>query len=205
MKKSQDVYFFTLIDLLLQLLFVAVVVWVIDSAKPDPCEGAKCIKSKPWQDLAALNGFSTLQELMDYLTRLSPFGGLDSVVRVVKEAGGPDSVRIKSRMLDSLLKGVGLPPCRSLTENGRRRVLEEGRLIAWDDSITVVALRDSLRMIVDPSGRTVGRSFLVKEFPSRFALARSSTCRHYVEVSERTRFIYARDAVEAVFGRIRVR
>lgn len=204
MKRSQDVFFFTLIDLLLQLLFVAVVVWVVDRATPDPCEDNKCIEQKPWKDLVDRNKFSTLTELLDFLTRLSPIRSLDSARKVVDEAGGVDSVRIKARMLDSLLNGVGLPPCRSLTEKGRRRVLEEGRLIAWDDSITVVALRDSLRMIVDPGSQAVGRSFSVAEFPIRFAAARSSTCRHYLEVSERTRFIYARDAIEKVFGRIRV-
>ncbi len=198
-------FFFTLIDLLLQLLFVAVVVWVIDRATPDPCKGGKCIEKEPWQVLAARNGFSTLQELMDYLTRLSPIGGLDSLRRIVDAAGGPDSVKLKSKMLDSLLKGVGLPPCRSVPENGRRRIIEEGRLIAWDDSITVVALWDSLRMVVDPEGQTVGRSFPLAQFPVRFGAARPLTCRHYVEVVERTRFIFARDAIEAVFGRIRVR
>ena len=117
MKRSQDVFFFTLIDLLLQLLFVAVVVWVIDRATPDPCKGGKCIEKEPWQVLAARNGFSTLQELMDYLTRLSPIGGLDSLRRIVDAAGGPDSVKLKSKEIyrKSYFYRIPVPPISKRT------------------------------------------------------------------------------------------
>ncbi len=201
MKRSQDVYFFTLIDLLLQLLFVAVVVWVIDRATPEPCADGTCIAKAPIQKLAEKNGFSTITQLMDYLTRLSPLGGADSAIIAVREAGGVDSVRLKTRMLDSLLRGVGLPPCRSIVTEGRRRAVAEGRLIALDDSITVVSMTDAIGDFSDG----VGRSYSLREFVRRFSDVKSSTCLHYVEVLEKTKYIYARDAIGTIFGRIPVR
>ena len=203
MRRTQDVYFFTLIDLLLQLLFVAVIFWTLQEQKsvknvlrPDEQEQVKTALSK--------SGFSTITELTDWLTRMAPVAR-DEAVRAVAEAGGLDSLRDMKRMLDSIRAGTGLSPCIFKVVDGRRVGIAQGRIIATDDSLRVVSMDEQLLNVLGKTSDDVLRGYSLKEFKQQFASLAPGNCRRTVEVQERTDRIFARDAIGRIFSRIPVK
>ena len=72
MKRSEAVFFFTLVDFLIQIAFFALVLYAvvqIQDAKRTEKEAEAARASK---DVAHWTGFSTLSELSDYLSKLAP-------------------------------------------------------------------------------------------------------------------------------------
>jgi hypothetical protein len=111
MKRTDDVFFFTLIDFLVQVFFFGLLLYVVGQAalKHKQQEAAKTLEdADKHAAIAQASGFSNLTQLLDHLTKLAPVtewkgvadffsdaGGFEKVkaaVDVVNKAGGPEQV-----------------------------------------------------------------------------------------------------------------
>jgi hypothetical protein len=115
MRQSEHVLYITLVDFLLQLLFLGMVVSVIyTAAQPDP-EEAQLNKSIVEQ-IKKTTGISDLTVLTDLLTRLGPLNQVQTKADLgrdledaVKKVGGKDEAL--NLLNAAAKKGQGLPPC----------------------------------------------------------------------------------------------
>lgn len=207
MKKSDDVFLLTLVDLLLQLLFLGLVLFAVNTASG----AAPAINSETaerLQSVADSTGFSSVTELTDLLTRMAP-----ASVRDFLDGAGKSDGRWISRaefdstivaVADSIKRGSGLPPCIAQLVNGRAIPTPIARVVAWDDSISVTPIGDSLVQILRRNGgeQIPSSAIPLSEFRRRFVKLSRSDCRYHAIWDERTDLVYARDTVNLVFYRV---
>ncbi len=216
MKRSDDVFFFTLIDFLIQVFFFGLLLFVVNqaaSAKKEPQRGQE---AQIVNDLMREAGVSNITELQDYLGKLAPlknlqgtadfinrFGGIEKAKEamvLVDAAGGVEQVKVKVKKYD---EAYGLPPCLKDEINGRTvpRILAVLRV--EDTAIEILrASPDFAALLADAGVNPAGSSRMtLDEFKSRFAplKARSPSCAHFVEVKVATQFINPMRAVWANF------
>lgn len=96
MKKSNDVFFFVLVDLLLQAFFFGLLLYVATQAmQSDKDKQAQndAEQLKAHQKQLESNGFSNLTQLLDYLTKLAPANELKGVADFFSNSGGYAKVK----------------------------------------------------------------------------------------------------------------
>lgn len=126
MRQSEHVLYITLIDFLLQLLFLGMVISVMYAMSQqedlpvavDPAVAKDAIEAM--EKVKSLTGVSNITQLTDELTRLGPLQPANknveswkNIAETVKSVGGVDSAK---RILDKQA-GQGLPSC--LPNKGR--------------------------------------------------------------------------------------
>ena len=203
MKKSNDVFLLTLVDLLLQLLFLGLVLYAVNAARS--ASGAAQIAQavKHAKEVARLDsvsqakGFSTITELTDWLTRLVP-ADAERLTAVADKVGGVDSVET---LVNKALLGSGPTPCIALP--GTRIGVPIARIVLWDDSVLVRSIGDSLsRVMRDLGAGTIpAGATSLSDFRRTFGKLRRLDCRYHALRDERTNLVYARDTVAVVFER----
>jgi hypothetical protein len=126
-KRSDDVFFFTLIDFLLQAFFFGLLLYVVARSANVGVEHERAKREKQIEQVKRAAGVSNLTELTDLLTKLAPIrdlqgtadfiaraGGAEKVIKkvaMVDEAGGAASLELKLEKLRKLEEGTGRPPC----------------------------------------------------------------------------------------------
>jgi len=202
-RKGNDVFLLTLVDLLLQLLFLGLVLFAVHAAR-------RSRESARNADLAAAiaaldsiresKGYSSIAELTDSLTRLAPVS-VDSMLRLVGEVGSIDSL---TTLVNKARRGSGLPACISRPENGRETPIPIARIVAWDDSVLVTSIGDSLNRVMREAKLEPSPSAAVplSMFRRRFGGIVKANCRFHAVWVERTRFVDARDTVGIAFTRV---
>lgn len=162
MRRKNDVFFFTLIDLFVQALFFGVLVFVVSKHRSLEQERSTQASARRAADeldtlkakLAAA-GISNLAELDDQLSRMVPVdkcvpleeakgerefiatqGGIERVkelAALVEKAGGPESLEDKLRQFE---KAYGAPPCeKRVDKSGRIVPISIATLRIMDDAI----------------------------------------------------------------------
>lgn len=221
MKRSDDVFFFTLIDFLVQALFFGLLLYVLGQAAQQESAKAREASDQVAKDkdarlekVAQASGFSNLTELLDYLTKLAPVmefkgiadflssaGGIGKAreaVTVVQAAGGPDKVKASMDKLRKHEEGTGKPPCLYDMVGDRKVAKILATVIADDATIRFETSNPALKEALQLVGRSFDsvKSLPLAEFSKTFAplVQRKADCRYTLRFLETTRFVDARDA-----------
>ncbi|WP_348700163.1 hypothetical protein [Duganella fentianensis] len=93
MKKNNDVYFITLIDLLVQVVFLGLLLYVVAEADQEGPATTVEVDRNTVERLLAASGVSNLTELTDELSKLAPVKELKGMADFIQKAGGPDAAK----------------------------------------------------------------------------------------------------------------
>jgi hypothetical protein len=211
---ADTVFFFTLIDFLLQVCFFGLIMYAVSQAleqkKPKRDELADAKRIAAAEKIEKLYGVSNITELSDELSRLAPMDKLrgsadfiqrvggtvkaNEIVELLNQQGGIDKVRSK------LLDGVGKPGCAVGTKG---ELLPIATLFVGDEQIEVEALTPELRIVLDKSGLNYEevRTTSVNSFSRVWSkiIKTDSACRHTVIAKEKTKLSAPLRAVGSVF------
>jgi hypothetical protein len=212
MKQSEHVLYITLIDFLLQLLFLGLVVGVIYAVAQQAEEEKKGTTGEETADVQIrkvkqLTGISDFTKLTDVLTRLGPLNPSAQYVEVDKdlskkvgEVGGNQKA---TAILDDYAKkntGQGYPSC--LPENGIVSVIH-----AFNDRIEIQNISPPMKELlgqISVSPNSIA-SLSLKDFVNTFnpvlglKSSRERKCRYNVELFEHSFDTRPRDAVRKIF------
>lgn len=226
MKRSDDVFFFTLIDFLLQALFFGLLLYVLGQAAQQEVAKARETSNQVAKDkeaklekVAQASGFSNLTELLDYLTKLAPAtefkgiadflnsaGGLGKAmeaVTAVQAAGGPDKIKASMDKLRKYEEGTGKPPCLYDVVGDKKVAKTLATVIGDETTIRFEASNPALEEALQLVGRSFDsvKSLQLAEFSRTFAplVQKKADCRYTLRFIETTRFVDARDAARFAF------
>ncbi|MFC5460179.1 hypothetical protein [Massilia niabensis] len=88
MKRNNDVYFITLIDLLVQIIFLALLLYVVGKAGEDKQLAAQRSATEKVERALKASGVSNITELTDELTKLGPIKEMKGTADFISRAGG---------------------------------------------------------------------------------------------------------------------
>lgn len=219
MKRSDDVFFFTLIDFLLQVFFFGLVLYVFSQMAQKQAEDSRKQENAEIDKLKVAAGISNLTEITDMLTNLAPLkelkgtadfinraGGLDKVataVQTIDKAGGAGAVERQLEKLRKLEEGSGRPPCLFSMSGDKKVVRPLATVVATDSLISFVGTNADLEEAL----RVIGRNYdSVRQLPfSQFRnvfselVSKKPECRYTLRFKEETSLVYARDAARFAF------
>lgn len=219
MKRSDDVFFFTLIDFLLQIFFFGLLLYVVGRSVNVGAEHDRAEREKQIEQIKRAAGVSNLTELTDLLTKLAPIqdlqgtadfiarsGGSENVrknVELVDNAGGAESLERKLEKLRKLEEGTGRPPCLYDEVDGRKIVRPLAVVVANDTHIIFQKTSPELEKVLSMLGREFAtvRELPLAEFRKTFStlVSKKPECRYTLTFREQTRFVDARDAARFAF------
>lgn len=201
MRRRDDVFFFTLIDLLVQVLFfglflfTAVQVGRERSEKKLSVDQSEIVKLKEWA------GVSNITELTDEVTKLVPFKDLQGVSAIVRDSGGTAKLQEKIVRLQKLDQGTGKPSCLGMNPQGSPIPL--ATLIAEDAVIRIESNTPELQQVLAMVGADFSAvaEMNLEDFARTFAPVpkKRPDCRYTVRLVEKTSLVYARDTIGSVF------
>lgn len=219
MRRVDDVFFFTLIDFLVQVFFFGLLVFVVGRASQAEREEKHGQETKQIEDLKKAAGISNLTELTDSLTKLAPVselkgvadfvrreGGLEKVkeaTKVVADAGGISKIRENLDRLRKYEEGSGKPPCLFEWVNNKKVSRPLAVVVAGDASIRFESSSAELEGVLKRLGRTYDsvRELPLGEFKKTFGpmVQIQPDCRYTLHFIETTRLVDARDAARFAF------
>lgn len=219
MKQSDDVFFFTLIDFLLQAFFFGLLLYVVAKNSNVTAEYERAEREKQVEQVKRAAGVSNLTELTDLLTKLAPIrdlqgtadfiaraGGTEklmSKVAAVDAAGGAENLERKLEKLRKLEEGTGRPPCLYDEVDGKKIVRPLAVVVANDTHITFQQTSPELEKVLSILGKNFAavRELPLAEFRKIFStlVAKKPECRYTLAFREKTRFVDARDAARYAF------
>ena len=206
-KDSNDIIFLTLVDFLIQLIFLGIVIGVLYSIsqsskdKIDPEKYKQALESI--DKVRSSTGISDITELTDLLTKLGPMHDAAKKISIanrlenqIKALGGIDEAK---KTLDEKVKkiGQGKPACLAngvflTTINAYEDHLEFKQPFSSDFSglLNEIGMNESELRIMSFS-----------QFRTSFhpVLSRHPDCRFNVKVMEYSKFIEPRDTVSSIF------
>lgn len=227
MKRGDDVFFFTLIDFLLQVFFFGLLLYVVSQAfAPKPLEPDE---AKARQELLEKAKVSNLTELTDLLSKMVPMdnlrgtaefisrnGGWEKVKAahdVAQAAGGVDKVKgmqaaiaAKELELEGLkgeMRAWGTPSCVYETVGGKTRPKSVAKVRVSDDRIELTDPNDEMQKILGQLGVefTAVRSLSHDAFRQAFKplVAQKPHCRYFLEVLARPNLLSSMNVVWSAF------
>lgn len=219
MKRSDDVFFFTLIDFLIQVFFFGLVLFVLNQSVQAAKDEAQKADAENVKKLLVAAGVSSLTELTDELTNLAPLkelkgmsdfishnGGLTQVNQVnelVRSAGGVQGVKSNLDRLKKLEDGMGKPPCLYDVVGDKKIVKSLATVFATDTSIAFQDESAELTAVLGLLNLRFSniRELPLEEFRKAFAALaqRKPECRYTLRFIEKTRLVDARDAARFSF------
>lgn len=93
MKKNNDVFFLTLIDFLLQVLFFTLVIFALMSALTQKQKSEKATEDERVKQLLKATGVSNITELTDELTKLAPISELKGTSDFLQKLGSAENAQ----------------------------------------------------------------------------------------------------------------
>ncbi|AKU11320.1 hypothetical protein AzCIB_1418 [Azoarcus sp. CIB] len=219
MKRADDVFFFTLIDFLVQVFFFGMLIYVVAQANQREAEEQRGVEKQQVEELKKAAGVSNLTELTDLLTRLAPitelkgfadfmakWGGIEkatSAQKAVADAGGVEKVQERLEKLRKLEEGSGKPPCLYDVVDGKKVVTKVATVVATDSTIRFTENTPQLAQVLHILGHNFDsvRELSLADFRKAFSpiTALKPDCRYTVTFNEATRYVDARDAVSSAF------
>ena len=219
MRRSDNVFFFTLIDFLVQVAFFGLMLHVVQKAAEAELVKISKNEASAIDKLKKATGVSNLTELTDELSNLGPINNLKGTADFIAKAGGLAEIeKIQTAMnaaggvdkinesLDRLRKyeGSGKPHCLPDKRDGKQIARPLATVIASDTNIT---FQESTAELTDVL-KKLGRPFdAVKElshadFKTTFApvVQMFASCRHTLRFIETTNFVHARDSARFIFN-----
>lgn len=116
MKRNNDVYFITLIDLLVQILFLGLLLYVVAKAGSEQEQRRQDKESEAVQRLLKASGVSNITELTDELTKLAPLNELKGTADFLARAGG---ITAANKMLDASKQAGGADQLRATADDAK--------------------------------------------------------------------------------------
>ena len=210
MQQSEHTLYVTLIDFLLQILFLGMVVGVIYAVSQKPKPG----EQQCWEDVKKtqatlqtiknLTGISDITELTDLLTRLSPLqqaiSNLDAFQKIsteVNKVGGVDSAKKILADYAAASGGQGSKPClenkaKLATLHVYRDRIELGAFDSKEFPDLLVKLNLSKQKV---------QSLSLQEFSKSFSKVKTlhPDCKFNVDVIEHSYDTRPRDVIRQIF------
>jgi hypothetical protein len=216
MKRSEDVFFFTLIDFLIQISFFGFLLFALDQASREVASN----KIKEADKLIEQTGVSSLTELTDYLSKMAPVkelkgvadfisaaGGIEKIkksVAVVSDHGGVDKVSTGLEKLRKIEEGSGKPPCLFIVQDGKRIPQSIGHVQVTDTRVTFLKNTPELQAVLAKLGTNFAdiQDLSLGDFRGRFSgLNRiRPDCRYQVDVSVNTQLLAPMDSIWSTFA-----
>lgn len=167
MRRSDDVFFFTLIDFLLQVFFFGLLLFVVGQAMQQDKEKMRAADDAARDKLVNATGVSNITELTDLLTRMAPLDqlrgttdfiarnggtkGVEGAMAAIGAAGGVDNVVKMHKDIAALkgdisamstrinqLEGWGKASCiPNIVVNGKSQPKSIARVVVQDSTITL--------------------------------------------------------------------
>jgi hypothetical protein len=218
MRRDDSVFFFTLVDFLVTALFFGLVLFAVGSNRTSQAAVAHRKLESSVDSIRHATGISDLTELTDHLTRLGPVVRAESAVQTVKaagglaevkglvqtvvDAGGTDSVTARLERLRQKEQGVGKPHCLPV-ESDPKQAIPFATVIATDSTMMFERNTPELRAILGKLGKRFEDVRVLKPEAFREAfepiLSLEPTCLHTLVLIERTKYVYARQALTGLF------
>jgi hypothetical protein len=218
-KRSDDVFFFTLIDFLLQVFFFGLLLYVVARSANVRADHERAARENQIEQVKRAAGVSNLTELTDLLTKLAPIrdlqgtadfiaraGGTEKVmgkVALVDDAGGAENLERKLDKLRKLEEGTGRPPCLFDEVDGKKVVRPLAVVVANDTHIVFQQTNPELEKVLSLLGLQFAtvRELPLADFRRTFStlVAKKPECRYTLTFREQTRFVDARDAARFAF------
>ena len=202
MKRASSTLYLTLIDFLIQILFLGLLLgYVHATKKTNQAEEVTALQNKlkaaieeikkkdeVISKLLRTSGHSTIQQLTDFLTRLGPL-----VSQAEKVGGVHKAVEV---LVDHQNKGQGKPSC--LPDAAMLTIIH-----AFEDHLEIREISPELQKLLAKlgvSGESIGHMSFV-QFENKFSpvLRLEPGCRYNVTVLEYSPYKMPRDVVRKVF------
>ncbi len=217
LRRSNDVFLLTLVDFLVQVIFFALVIFVVyqsmikdpKAKRYDPAQVAKAIE---------LAGVSDLKELTDELTKLAPVnlkgfnsklgpdlqqGDVQQAADALQKVGGARALSDKLARLEKLERGQGKPSCIYETVNGERKPKLIARAVGSASMITFVDRTPEFDALLGSLGLNFSqvRTLSLPAFRRTLGpiVTKQPNCRYTIVLRETTNLVNARDAAQQIF------
>lgn len=226
MRRSDDVFFFTLIDFLLQVCFFGLLLFVAGKALENEKDQSRESRDKQIDAMVKATGVSGITELSDVLTKLVPLdelrgtadfiarnGGekkVEDALKAVQVAGGADRIgelKTENAALAervAKLEGWGRVSCLpNVIVNGKLQPKTIGTAVVADDSIALQDPTPDMLALLRTHGlefESVKRLSL-SAFRTTFApiVVKQPECRYFLTVRRETRYFEPMGAVWTAF------
>ena len=205
MRNKDTVFWLTLVDFLIQIIFFglfAAVIFLAANQKPEAPVPATP-EPEPTENSATVYaqaaGYSSVAELTDELTRMVPATEFQKLQQAVANLGGPEEVERRAKEQKEGRGGLDLPSCERGADG--RSYQSIAKIRAFDDRIEFVQETPALTKALGQIGLSFSdvRVLSWKEFSRKLGplSAPSRTCRYYVDVE---RHYDSADVVEHIGG-----
>jgi membrane-associated protease RseP (regulator of RpoE activity) len=226
MRRSDDVFFFTLIDFLLQVFFFGLLLFVVAQTLRSEEEGNREKEIAERDKLLKTTGVSSLTELTDMLTKMVPLdqlrgdsefiarnGGQEAVAEAVKasnSAGGAQKVNEMQGQVEAMskrlaqLEGWGKVSCiPNIVVNGKLQPKSIATVVVTDDGISLEDPQPEMEGLLQRHGLDFSavQRLSLPEFRRTFApvVSKQPECRYFLNVVTRTRYLDPMRAVWSAF------
>jgi hypothetical protein len=216
MRRSDDVFFFTLIDFLLQVFFFGLLLFVVDQTLKSAEKGERDAEEQKKAHLLKAFGVSNITELTDALTKMAPLdklrgtadyiarsGGVEPIraaVEAASAAGGVEKVSALGGQVTALtervakLEGWGKVSCiPNITVNGTVKPKSIATVVVSDDSVTLQNPAPEMHTLLGSLGLQFDevKSLSLTAFKATFApiVTKQPECRYFLDVVTRTRYL----------------
>jgi hypothetical protein len=224
MNKSDEVFFFTLVDFLLQVFFFGLLLYVFALSqegelkkKYEQAQQESANSANASTQVSKWTGFPTLTLLNDFLNKLTPpadfrgwaqfmsqYKNVDMAREAtifVNEAGGIEDIKVKLKKYE---EAYGLPPCVSEARAGKKVPLSVATIRLEDSHLEIVSSRaPEFGVVLASLGATADdvRRLTLSDFRRVFTPLRqhNPTCRYFVDVEVRSQYLAPMDALQSGF------
>ncbi len=208
--RKEDVFFFTLIDFLVQILCFALFVYVAAQVIAD--ERARENQAEI-DKLLSTAGVSSIAELTDELTKLVPLKEAVPKVKLVDAYGGARSVGGALEAASAAAAaasrapswtGTGPPPCQWTTVAGHLVPVRIGHATVEDESITIDDVSPQLLRELAQAGLSIEQ--VRRTSPDAFGavfkplLSHHADCHVFLNLTNKTDKLHVMNAFRFVFN-----
>jgi len=226
MRRSDDVFFFTLIDFLLQVFFFGLLLFVVGQTLQKNKEREQQAERQQVVRLTAAAGVSNITELTDELTKMAPlkelrgtsdfmqrnggFKTVEAAVNAASAAGGSDKVAtlaVEAKAMSerlAKLEGWGKVSCiPNETVNGKLQPKSVATVVVSDRGIRLEDPTPEMHGMLQSLGLAFEgvRELPLADFRRTFAplVVKRPDCRYFLRVVTQTQFLEPMRAVWSAF------
>jgi len=208
LKSDDQVFFLTLIDFFVQIIFFGLFMYTVNLMAPS--EASTETSPAPIARLSNHFGISDIVELTDKLTRLSP-AQLSHAVNLYEREGSTEQVdarlelakKLEEKQPENAKAGAGKPHCLSTSDLGNDMAIPLADVLAFEDNIAFVQPTEELNQVLKVLGLNFEkiRSLTLDEFQKSFSSIpyQWPNCMYTLRVWEQTRYTEPRDAIRRYF------
>lgn len=227
MRRSDDVFFFTLIDFLLQVFFFGLLLFVAGQVLQEQDKQDRDKEVEEREKLLKTAGVSSIAELTDQLTKMVPLdklrgtsdfiarqGGqeaIEAAVAAASAAGGADKVVQMQAQIDAMSNrinqlegGWGKVSCiPNVIVNGKLQPKSIATVVVTDELITLQNPTPEMLELLRKLGTEFSavQQLNLSAFRTTFApiVARQPECRYFLDSITRTKYLDPMRAVWSAF------